>query len=144
MLSASRPTPIRPKVDPNTFVNACMLPIYDFVLLEFVSEFREKALAQLSNDKATVTVDDSDRDRRAAAVAWKVAIQQILKKQAMAKAQESGKDGTADIKSKAEVASKALDSAFGAISDGRNRSAKQLMNEVSNDVDRNLILTCST
>ncbi|XP_062505376.1 uncharacterized protein LOC134182065 isoform X2 [Corticium candelabrum] len=101
---------------------------------ELLDLVREKALSQLPNEKATVTVDDvSDRDRRAAALAGKVAIQQILKKQAMAKAQESGKEGTADIKAKAieiagEVASKALDSAFGAISDAKNRSANQLMN----------------
>ena len=117
---------------------------------ELLDLVREKALSQLPNDKATVTVDDvSGRDRRAAALAGKVAIQQILKKQAMANAQESGKEGTADIKAKAieiagEVASKALDSAFGAISDAKNRSANQLMNGVSDDVDGNVILTCST
>ena len=105
-----------------------------------MSGFREKALAQLPNDKATVMVDDvSDGDRRAAAVAGKVAIQQILKKQAITKAQESGKEATADINSKVEVSGKALDSAFEAISDAKNRSGNQLMNGVSDDVDDNLI-----
>ena len=99
-----------------------------------MSGFREKALAQLPNDKATVMVDDvSDGDRRAAAV------QQILKKQAITKAQESGKEATADINSKAEVSGKALDSAFEAISDAKNRSGNQLMNGVSDDVDDNLV-----
>lgn len=107
---------------------------------ELLDLVKEKALARRPVEVSTRQGDphkELDRDRRAAAaVAAKTAIQQILKQQAMDKAQEMGKEGTADVKAKAievagEIATKALNSAFDAISDAKNRSASQLMNGVS-------------